>query len=555
MSSIDRAVRRAGIRMMVVDFLRHLTWCVTGALVVLVTMVLLERLARVEIAWGVSLIVAGSVALVAAGGWTLFTKRSREHVAIELDERANLRESLSTALLVREKQDGWSRAVVETAEARAKAVRVREAVPIRAPARWYAPAIGGGLLLLAWMAVPTLLAEGEANADEMREVRRVLLEQKENQKKLEDLLKKAKVDLDKDEASFDADLPEKADTPEKIQQSMVKKLTSLTDTLQNKLSTQSQRLEALKKELGKLENPGEGPMSELSKKLAEGDLSGAKDALEELKKKIEAGDLSEEQKAQLKKQLDDMAKQLEQLAQQQQQMEQKLSEAMKNAGMNEQQIKQAMQSPEAMKKALEQMQNMSPAQKQQMMDMMQKLGACKQCSGMGQSMAKMGQKMGSGQMGDMLGEMGEMGEMLSAMEMSQQDMQAMQAAFDEASMQLDSLCQGMGQGMSPNFGIQKWQGQGGSGGLGSGNGASPADSPFAFDTHTEKAKADNMGGPIIASMMVDGPQISGESKAQFAGAVDAGQQAASEAIDNMLVPRELRGAVKSYFGSLGEQGK
>lgn len=552
MSSIDRAVRRAGIRLMVVDFLRHLTWCVTGALAVLVAMVLLERLARVNIAWETSLIVAGSVTLVAAVVWTWLTKRSQAQVAIELDDRANLRESLSTALLVRNKSDGWSKAVVESAEARAKGVRVREAVPIQAPSRWYAPAIGGGLLLLAWMAVPTLLAEGEKSADDMAAVKRVLLEQRDNQKKLDELLKKAKVDLGEEKSPFDTDLAERADTPEKIQQMMVKKLTSLTDTLQNKLLTQSQRMAALKKELAKLKSPGEGPLSELSRKLAAGDLSGAKDALAELQKKIASGDMSDELKAQLKKQLDDMAKQLDDLAKQAEQMEQKLSEAMKNAGMTEQQIKQALKSPEAMKQALEQMKNMSAGQKQQLQDMMQKLGACKQCSGLGQGMSAMGQKMGSG---DMLGEMGEMGEMLSALEMTQQDMQAMQAAFDEAKYQLDKLCEGMGQGMAPQFGIQKWQGSGGSGGLGSGNGASPADSPFAFNTHTEKAKSDNLGGPIIASMMVDGPQISGESKAQFADAVVLGAQAASEAIDNMLVPRELQGAVKSYFGSLSEQGK
>lgn len=548
MTSIDRAVRRAGIRLMVVDFLRHLTWCVTGALAVLLAMVLLERLARVEIAWETSLIVAGSVTLFVAVVWTWLTKRSQAQVAIELDDRANLRESLSTALLVRNKSDGWSRAVVETAEARAKSVRVREAVPIQAPGRWYAPAIGGGLLLLAWMAVPTLLAEGEKSADDMAAVKRVLLEQRDNQKKLDELLKKAKVDLGEEKSPFDTDLAERADTPEKIQQMMVKKLTSLIDTLQNKLLTQNQRMAAIKKELAKLKSPGEGPLSELSRKLAAGDLSGAKDALAELQKKIESGDMSDELKAQLKKQLDNMAKQLDDLAKQAEQMEQKLSEAMKNAGMTEQQIKQALKSPEAMKQALQQMQNMSAGQKQQLQDMMQKLGACKQCSGLGQGMSAMGLKMGSGQMG-------EMGEMLSALEMSQQDMQAMQAAFDEAKYQLDKLCEGMGQGMAPQFGIQKWQGQGGSGGLGSGSAASPADSPFAFNTHTEKAKSDNLGGPIIASMMVDGPQISGQSKAQFAEAVDLGEQAASEAIDNMLVPRELQGAVKSYFGSLSEQGK
>ena len=62
--------------------------------------------------------------------------------------------------------------------------------------------------------------------------------------------------------------------------------------------------------------------------------------------------------------------------------------------------------------------------------MMQKLGACKQCSGLGSGMSSMAQ-------GEMLGSMGEMGEMLSALEMSQQDMEAMKAAFDEAKAQME----------------------------------------------------------------------------------------------------------------------
>jgi len=140
------------------------------------------------------------------------------------------------------------------------------------------------------------------------------------------------------------------------------------------------------------------------------------------------------------------------------------------------------------------------------------------------------------------------------MEMMEMDAQSMQAAFNEAKYQLESLGNGMCKGDGSPWQVVKWQRTKGSGGPGQGHGASPADSPFEFDTKSRKTKVQNKGGPIIARMLVDGPQLTGESRAAFSGAVAAGEQAASDAIDNMIVPREYQGAVKAYFGTLGEQG-
>lgn len=555
MSAIDRIVRKAAWRLLANDLLARTAWTLTLAAAVLVVLLGLERLAQVAIPWREAMLGAAAGAVVLAVAWSLLTRPDRQRVALEVDERAELRESLSTALLVRGRSDGWSRAVVETAEQRAAQVDLRRAIPLSAPNHWFAPAAAGAALLLAWLAVPTLSGERRSSETE-RQVRQVLAEQRENQKKLDELLKNVSVDLGDERKDLEADLPDGARTREDVQRAMVKKLTSLTEKLQaERNSLEAQRADALKRELSKLNKPGEGPMSEMAEKLSKGDFSGAKKALEDLKKKMESGGLSEEQKKQMQDQLQDLAQQLEKMSQAQEQMK----EAMKQAGLSEEQIQQAMDNPESLKQALEQMQNLTPQQRQQLMDMAMKMGACQQCQGMGNMMGQMAM----GQMDP--NAMGQLAGMMGAMEMLQQDLELMDAAMAEAMLQLaqlsDSMCEGGGQGMGMQASIGQWKPGdssefgSGSGGAGKGFGMNTADDPFDFETRAERAKSKTQAGPIIASMMVDGPQISGESRAQFAEAAAAAEHNASEAIDNLVVPRELQDAVKSYFGTLQEQGK
>ena len=57
-------------------------------------------------------------------------------------------------------------------------------------------------------------------------------------------------------------------------------------------------------------------------------------------------------------------------------------------------------------------------------------------------------------------------------------------------------------------------------------------------------------GPTIGTMLVQGEQIKGESRAQFQATADAAEAQASEAIQNNTIPREYHDAIKHYFGEL-----
>jgi hypothetical protein len=55
---------------------------------------------------------------------------------------------------------------------------------------------------------------------------------------------------------------------------------------------------------------------------------------------------------------------------------------------------------------------------------------------------------------------------------------------------------------------------------------------------------------MIGSRLVYGDQVRGESVAEFAEAVAAGERTMSEGIESMRAPREMERAIQQYFGRL-----
>ncbi len=552
MEPIDRVIRVARLRLLISGFLSRLVWTLAGGAVLATGLVLVERLGRLEVVSSRVFVGLGVGTVVAALVWTLLRVPDAKRAAIELDRRADLRDTLSTALVVREGGDGWSRGVLESARARARALEVRRVLPIEAPRAWFVPLIAMSVLVLVWMVVPTLSAkQQQAPADDgMDQVRRVLMENRDRRKKLEELLKKARLDIE--DGSLEQELEGEPRPPEEIRRAMVRKLTSLTDQLDREGVHRSQRLDALRSELRRLQSVPEGPMRDLIQKLRRGDPAGARKALQELQRKLENGSLSAEERARMQAQLEAMRKQLEALSKKQEQLRAQLEEALRQAGMSPEAARRATADPASLRKALQQMQ-LSPAQHQQLMNMMSRLEAARQMGQMGQMMQKMSSSLKNGHMGELLGEMGMMEGMLSEMEMLEQELQAMEAGLEEARYLLESMCKGAGMCDGAPWLVQKWGSMGSSSG-GSGSGPSPGDSPFDTDRTMRKARAKNRGGPIIASMLVEGATIRGESRAQFTEAVVAGEQAASDALDAMIVPREYQHAVKAYFGTLRKGG-
>jgi hypothetical protein len=193
---------------------------------------------------------------------------------------------------------------------------------------------------------------------------------------------------------------------------------------------------------------------------------------------------------------------------------------------------------------------------------------------MGQAMAQMAEglsKAGLSQDAEQAAE--KLAGQLSEMELAKADLEAMDMAMDEAMKQLAKLggqckggkCSGLGEGDELKYsdcqgpwraGDTAGKFGGGSGGPGiSGGGMSPEeiDSPVAIEKKMAGSK--QTAGPIIGTRLVYGDQVKGEARAEFSAAVESSSKAATEAIDQMLVPRELQPSVKHYFGRLEARAK
>ncbi len=577
MDDIRRVLGAASKRLFLIDLLKTLTITLTIALGVLVLARIGQKLFPFELAWMWVFVGAAGLSALSALIWSAVRRARGAEVARQVDERAGLRESISTALCVENQNSAWSNVIVEQAGERARRVVVRDAIPITPPRVWPAALAGALALAIVWWLpsydVAGLFAARDAADEESRQVREVMGEVKASEKRIEDLLASTSVELDDEDADDGADGDSELDEPTRaddVRRAAIKKLTKLSDKIkQAQEGDKSAKMDSLKQSLRKLRQPGDGPMTEFSRQLARGNFGEAKEQLKEMSEKLTAGELDAEEAKKLKKQLDNLAKQMDKLAQSREQLEQKLQEA----GLSQEQAEQAAQSPSKMSEMLEQN---APALSSEMMNQLSQMAQAQQnasesMQSMSQAMQQMAQSMSEQSMGQEGAQsMESLSEQLSSMEMSQGEMESLESAMSEIQNQMHQMGESMGECAScggPCKGGGQCEGQGnwsegdssqegqGSGGPGQGAGESPEEQAIDFMLEKKKQKVANQGGPTIGSTMVFGDQVRGESAARFEGAVGAGRAEAAEAIETKRIPREYEKAVQHYFGRLEARAK
>lgn len=582
MNQIHRIVRQAATRLMLQDWLRIFGVALTVALALAILARLTEQafgLSKYFSPWWLkgSLVALGAVVLVTT--IAAFIRRPRPiRAAQTLDERAGLRETLSTAMYIERLEDSWSRAMVAEAAGSATKVRVANALPYEMPRQWPVPVCTGAALALIWITVPNMDLLGihkEKVAQEQKaaEVQQVKADIAQKQQKLEEMLQKAKVDVkeEKGESEAGQDKKPEANDPEALRRAAVRKLTSLTEKLEaQKESDKSEQLAGLKDAMKQLRQPGDGPLDQFSRSLARGDFNKAQEQLSQMSKELASNDMTPEAREAAKKQMENLAKQMEKLAENQKELARKLEQKGLDKKTAEELAKKAASaSKEEMKKALEDAKSLTEEQKQEMMKMCESAGQCSQSmSDMAQAMAKAAKGMTQeGLQQDGMEGMSDLAKELSGAEMLESDMQQLDAALEEAKAQLAELgnclggdCNGEGRSMGPGK-VGGWR-EGssqrmGNGTGGPGHGSGPSPDAQATDYTVEKKKADikTTQGPIIGTRLVYGQQVKGDSVAEFAEVVESSSNAAAEALETQQVPREYHDAVKHYFGTLQEKVK
>lgn len=570
---VSRAVRAAAARLAVSRFLHLLTVTAAVAIAALFITLLVQRIFAVPIPWPWVLAGAGAAIVLVSLAWTLATSPRGVAAARILDERAELRESLSTAMCIAGRPDPWSMAMLETARSNASTLNVRRAVPIEPPRTWPVPLTAAVVLGLAWVMLPQWdVLKAKAKRDEVarqaQEVVSVRAEVAAKTKTLDELLAKAKVEIRDDQTSPTTNEQAAApQTAEDIRRAAVKRLTDIADRLKQAADgDKAKQADALREAMRGLKSPGEGPLQEFQRQLARGNYDKAADELKDLTQQLNNKQLTPEQAANMKAQLSNLAKQLQSAAENKDALAQKFQAGGLDKKLAEKLASMASD-PQALAQTLEQMQGLSAEQMQTLTKLAQ---AQMQASGQAQQMSQQMQQMAEGMQGQQLDQQGMqaqqgLGESLSAAEMASQEMAAMQAATAEASAQLA----GMGRGMSnkgnadPNGQptVGEWsEGEPeqlgmGTGGPGHGLGEGPEAIPTDYTVDKTKANVTTGKGPIIGTRLVYGDQVIGASRAEFSDAVETSSRAATEALESMQVPRAYHRAVKSYFGALEQKAR
>lgn len=603
MSEVQRVLKRAYWRLFLLDAIRHQIVALIAWLSAVIILIVVERAFGLQStfdAWWRWMFWGGLAAAVAVGfAYTFIRSRRGMTVARTIDDRAGLHESISTAMSLEASKDPWAVAVIETAEARAKGVRVNQAIAFEIPRYWPVPIALGVVAVLFWARFPMLDVLGVrkqevAQQEKQAQIQAVREDVREREAKVKALLDKARLDFEDgagDTPGAEARAQAEQD-PDAIRRQAIRNLTSLTEKIQAaQKGEKAQQSEAIREAMRQMKQPGPGPLDEFSRALARGEFAKAQEKLGEAAKAMANGDMSPEHQAKAKAQVENMAKQLDQLAKNQDKLAQKLEAAGLDKKSAQEMAQQAAKAdPAALQEKLDQMKNLSESQKQQMSEMMNAASKAQQdMSQMSQCMGRMAQGM-SQQGFDQAGaeSLDQLSEQLSQLDQIESDMNNLDAALDEAKRQLAEMGRqamgnspedgescggsgqmaGKGQGEGKGSGTGQGEGEGGegegqyaqgegkgmgqgTGGPGQGNSARSPDA-VASDFTYEKTKANvrTGAGPIIGTRLVQGTQVKGESVQQFENAVSSGRAAAAEGMDTMQIPREYHDAIKHYFGTL-----
>ena len=546
MREIRSILNIAARRLEIASFLSkaHLITVLLG--IVVVIMLAAERLgSETFFAWPWILPVSVAAGLAVAGRLWYVARRSELQVAIEVDDRLDLHEKLSTALHCTGRDDAFARTALADAVRTAGDPRVREQVSrrfnVQPPRRWW---LSPGLVALAvalWFVPPLDLFAADdpvvdpnlASAQQQRDeaidaVIKQIKDDPELRKEFSDLM---------GELSNEGLDPKAPKSREQVKRDAIKKLTDLNKRLDEILSgSKGKTAESLEKSLRQLKTPEDGPAKDLAEAMAKGDFAAAQKALQKLLAEARNGDMDDEQKKRLAQQLQDLAQQMEQLAQQQQALEQLLQQA----GMNP----QLAQNLQALQQAIQNNPNLNQQQQQQLMQMAQAQQAAAQAmQGMGQAMQQMAQAMQAGQLGQ-FGQAGQqMGNQLNQLEAMRMMLKQAQAAAN--------MCQGQCAGLGRGLALQQAMRRGpGFGNRGWGEGGKAPIQRTPSGTKIEQARTKTTSGDIIARWLVQGPQITGQSQAKLKQVSAVVAEGYEEGLTEDQLPRRYHEPQKHYFGEL-----
>lgn len=595
MSLIDQRVGSARWRLWANRYLRCLGTCLLWAALAWLLVVIVQKVFAFQVPLRYAAWIGLAGAVLSALVWLILTAEDRFAAAMALDQAGSVKERLSTALYLRVSADPFAQAAVADAEHVASMLQVRNVLPVRYPRQMNsALSVWGVALLVVWL-LPTWDITGRMQAQQKKQeqAKRIEVATKEVIKpKIDEVRERLKEkgllnqDMKNKLDEMESKMADLAKKPEKMSVEPIKPMTALKEEMKQEQNNLQKQLEGMQSALNKLslsQMDKSGLVSKLSKELATGNLKEAKESLKQLQEKIQEAAKDPAKAEELAKEMEKLAAAL-----QDQSLSDKLSKELKAAGLSDAQMDKINQSMKQGKtltsqdlKDLQQSMKQQGLSDQQISDAMQKLSTAmkgsqmanklgksladaaagmKQGQGQGQKQGQQGQQgsPGQGQQGDQQADgqgAGQSGQgsiagaqqQLDQMEALQSQAQEMQAMLAD----LQSAQSAMSDAMEGRSGGSQGEGNGpGMGSLGHGRGgAAPVEkTPTAFNP--SKVKGVWRNGKMIGEYFDDSQQVKGDSRKELTDVVSAAQQEAAKTIDEHKLPPQYDKAVQDYFSSL-----
>ncbi|MCC7336951.1 MAG: hypothetical protein IT422_17815 [Pirellulaceae bacterium] len=542
MDSIQKQAHRARRRMIVERFLTYLPWTLSIALAVALAALLLPKLTYLEVdrpLWvAVWLGGAALLAVLVSLCLTWMGRPTAGDAATEIDRRFELRERLSSALLI-DADDALSesgQALLADANRRAQQLDVRDRFTWGLQRKLLFPVVPLLIAGLLWLVPDRAAPELVSVADGL-----TATQVSNSTKPLLDQIKKKRLEAEQEGLNEAAEMFKQLEAElnklDKAAKLDTKQTLAKLNDIKKKLEERRQELggsDTLKKNLQNMEKLDAGPAEKLADGLKQGDFEKAEQALEKLMEKIKTGEMTPAEAEQLKKQLEQLEKSMSEAAEGHEQAKQNLKEQMEQA-----EAAGDMQKAAQLQAKLEQMQ----AQDANMAMMQQMANALKD--------AQQAMKQGDMQAAqDALGQMADQLQQMNASDAQLQDLDQLMDSLSQSKSQMAcKQCNGKGCSGCMSKMPSQMAGRGMGEGQGSGERPEEEEDVDFFDSRVrEKMKQ----GETVYGGKVGGDNRKGTTQVEIQDAVLASLAEEPEPLDDTPLPKLQRDHTRDYFNSLRE---
>lgn len=548
MEIIQRQVYAARRRLMMQRFGRTFAWSLFALLLIAAIAAVVPKIWDVGVPGNTWLIawIVGSVtaAFMIAGLVTYLTRPSLNEAAIEVDQRFELRERLSSTLSLDAEaaETEIGRALIADAEKRAEKISISERFAFQFNRRGLMPLIPV-VFLIVMIFIPdatgTNLADASVDKTAQAEAQQVKTAAEQLKKKLQQQRRRAAAEGLKEAEDLFKNLERQVDDINKREAIDRKEALIALNDIKKALEERRDQLgspDQMRKALSGMKEMESGPAEKVAKALEKGDFAEAKEQVDQLAEKLREGKLTDEEKQQLAKQMEQLQKNVEEAIKKHEQAKQQLQEQIdqaKREGRNEDAAK--------MQEKLNQMQQMD-GQMQQMQKMAEGVKAAQEAMKQGdnQAAADAMQQMAD-QLGEMQAEMEQMEELQDALDQLSQTKEQM--GCKSCNGQGCQQCNGNGQGDKPGEGK----------GMGKGNGS--GDRPEEEnDTnfYDSQVRTQPKQGKAVMSGPAGGENRKGVTRQSVQDAVLEAITEESDPLENQALPRSERQHAEQYFNKLRE---